>query len=258
MAALGDGYALPPPVSPLPPLRPWADLPHDAAADIEGRVLAVINALLPDRPMRGLRDLFAGVPSFLCTFAELDHYPGRANGDCYGAVFPPSRGPSPVWPDGAGERVYVDLDPRHPALGGLAAALERLGLPTLVRSAPIVTRANVQVTATGNRNALLAGADIVVCQGMETAAPALLAGKPLLMLPLFVEQMMTLHRVAAHGLGHGIAPDSDGEAIDAAVRRLADDRDCRKRAANFARLYSGYRPGIAIDAVADDIDDLLG
>lgn len=258
IAALGDGYTLPPPARPLPLLRPWADLPADAAADIEGRVLAVINALLPQRPMRGLRALFAGVPAFLCTFPELDHYPNRPDGSYFGEIFSPSRGPAPDWPAVSGERIYVDLDPRHPALGGLSSALARLGLPALIQSAPLAASANVRVTTTGNRTALLSGADIVVCQGKDVAAPALLAGKPLLMLPLFVEQMMTLHRVATQGLGHGIAPDADAEAIDAALRRLVDDRECRARAANFARLYDGYRPGIAIDAVADEINDLFG
>ena len=84
-----------------------------------------------------------------------------------------------------------------------------------------------------------------------------LAGKPVLMLPVFVEQMMTLHRVATQGLGHGIDPASDVAAIDAAVRRLADDAACRLRAVNFARAYDRYRPQIAIDAVADEIGELV-
>jgi hypothetical protein len=69
--------------------------------------------------------------------------------------------------------------------------------------------------------------------------------------------MMTLHRVAQQGLGHGVAPDSDAAALDGALRRLVDDRACRRRAANFARAYDGYQPSAAIDAVADCLDVLL-
>ncbi len=266
-AMIGDGYSLPPLTVPLPVMRPWADIPSDAAADAEDRVLAVINARLSvagQRELRRLRDLFIGIPSFLCAFPELDHYPGRADGSWYGAVFAPSRGPAPVWPGAAGERVYVDLDPRHPALQGIVASLDALGLPALVQGAAMVpalardiARPSVHVTTTGNRNALLGGCDIVVCQGTDIAVTALLAGKPLLMLPVFVEQMMTLHRVATQGFGHGVSPDADTAAIGAALRRLADDRDCRLRAAGFARSYDGYRPGIATDAIADEIDELL-
>jgi UDP:flavonoid glycosyltransferase YjiC (YdhE family) len=169
-----------------------------------------------------------------------------------------------VWPDGAGERVYVELDPRHPALGAIVEALGRLGLPTMVeapgmpaRQADAIERATVQVTTTGNRTSILSGCDIVICQGQEVAVPALLAGKPLLRLPVFQEQMMTLHRVATQGLGHGVEPTADAAAVDAAVRRLVDDRACRLRAVNFARLYDGYRTGVAIDAIADAIDEML-
>lgn len=265
VAAVGDGFSLPPLTVPLPNMRPWAEVPADAADSVEGRVLAVVNARLGARPFRRLRDLFADVPSFLCTFPELDHYPDRPDAAPYGEVFVPSRGPAAVWPAGAGERIYVDMDRRHPALGAIVAALDRLGLPTLIqaagmpaRQADALERAAIQVTTTANRASVLAGCDIVVCQGQDVAVPALLAGKPLLMLPVFVEQMMTLHRVATQGLGHGIEPTADVAAVDAAVRRLVDDRACRLRAVNFGRLYDGYRPGIAVDAVADGIDEMLG
>ena len=266
-AAVGDGYSLPPLTVPLPGMRPWADVPADDADSVEGRVLAVINARLGAmgcRDLRRLRDLFADVACFLCTFPELDHYPVRPGAAPYGEVFAPSSGPAAAWPMGSGERLYVELDPRHPTLDALVTALDRLGLPTVVQGADMpvrladtIERATIQVTASANRAALLAGCDIVVCQGRDVAVQALLAGKPLLMVPVFVEQMMTLHRVATQGLGHGIEPTADAAAVDAAVRRLVDDRACRRRAVNFARLYDGYQPDIAIEAVADAIDEIL-
>ena len=279
-AAVGDGFSLPPVTSPLtaplaapltaplPTMRPWAEIAPDALASVEGRVLAVVNArlgALHAMELRRLQDLFDSVPVFLCTFPELDHYPDRQAGVWYGEVFAPSRGPVGVWPAGTGDRVYVDLDPRHPALGPIVDALDRLMLPTLVQAAAgmaagradAIERALIQVTTTTNRASVLSGCDIVICQGHEVAVPALLAGKPLLMLPVFVEQMMTLHRLAKQGLAHGVEPNADAAAIDAVVRRLIDDRACRKRAVNFARRYEGYRPGIAIDAVADAIDELF-
>ena len=47
------------------------------------------------------------------------------------------------------------------------------------------------VTEPVNRDAMLAHCDIVACQGSGVVAPALLAGRPVLMLPNPVEQMMT-------------------------------------------------------------------
>jgi UDP:flavonoid glycosyltransferase YjiC (YdhE family) len=267
-ACLGDGYSLPPLTRPLPVLRPWADTPPGEAADTDGRVLAVIEACLLGHGLPGLRfmrDLFRDVPRFLCTFPELDHYTGRGEAEYFGEILPVWQGPVPDWPAGDAERVYVDLDPRHPALEPLIGVLARLGLPSLIQGggmaealATRLGRPGVRVTTGGNLLPVLQACSIVVCQGAEVGIPALLSGKPLLMLPVFVEQMMTLHRVATQGLGHGISPDSDAAAIEGAVRRLVDDRACRMRAANFARSYEGFDSTEVIEAVADALEDVLG
>ncbi len=266
-AAIGDGYSLPALARPMPLLRPWAEIAPGAAADTEGRVLAVIDACLMGRGARGLRalrDLFRDGPNFLCTFPELDHYSIRADGSWYGEVFTATGGETAPWPEASGERIYIDLDVRHPAIGPLVAVLDRVGLPAQIRGvgmtealAAQISRHSVRVDTGGNRLALTQAADIVVCQGADVAIPALLNGKPLLMLPVFVEQMMTLHRVASQGIGHGLSPDSNEAAIDASLRRLVDDSVCRQHAANFSRTYDGYRAGIAVDAVVDEIEDIL-
>lgn len=266
-AAVGDGYSLPVLARPMPPLRPWLEVASGATVDAEGRVLAVVEATLMSRggrSLRALRDLFRDVPSYLCTFPELDHYPVRAGGEWFGEVFMPSGGSSAEWPASWGERIYVELDARHPAMGPLIHALNRLGLPTVVQGggfnrslAAEITGPTVMVVSDANREALIHASDIVVCQGSDVAAPALLNGKPVLMLPVFVEQMMTLYRIASQGMGHGIPADSDAGAVDAALRRLVDDSACRQHAANFGRRYDGYRPDIAVTAVADEIEDLL-
>lgn len=267
MAAIGDGFSLPPRLAPLPDLRPWAASTTEAIDSVEGRVLAVINACLgrtqaPE--MRHLRELFDKASIFLCTFPELDHYPHRTGEAWFGEILPPAFGSVTLWPVGEGERVYVELDPRSPVLPRVIDSLDRLGLTALVqgadmpvRQADALERRRIGVAATVNRASLLATCDVAICQSHEVAAQALLAGKPLLMFPVFVEQMMTLHRVASQGLGHGMEPGADTAAVGAAIRRLIDDRACRLRAANFARSYDGYQSSLAVDAIADEIDQSL-
>ena len=97
----------------------------------------------------------------------------------------------------------------------------------------------------------------MACQGSGVVAPALLAGRPVLMLPNPVEQMMTLYRVARQGYGQGVAPEADMDIAGAALRRLLDDPDCRLRAANFARSYHGYTPATATDTIIEECLDLL-
>lgn len=268
LAALGDGYSLPPLTTPLACMRPWADIPPAMLVQTDGRVLAAINATLPSlggRPLARMADLFRAEATWLCTFAELDHYEGRQDAAYCGEVPPQSGGFAADWPAGSAERVLVMMDSRHRPFRPLLQALERLGLPAVVQAWGMTPDLAVElsgpltrvVTEPLNRDAMLAQCDVVACQSMGVVAPALLAGRPVLMLPNPVEQMMTLHRVARQGLGHGLPPDAGIDAAEAALRRLLDDAACRQRAANFARYYHGYKPEMATDAVLEDCLDLL-
>ena len=263
VATIGDGYALPPPTEPLPSMRPWAEVPADYFLSAEGRVLPVINACLRAEgaePLLSLADLFTTEVSYLCAFPELDHYEGRGDADYCGQVFAPSSGTGFEWPPGAAERVFVAMDGRHRPFLALLGALASLGLPTVVQAAGIsaeqaaaLRRPSLHVfTATLDRSAVLAGCDIVACQDIGMVAPALLASRPVLLLPDPIEQMMILHRLARQGLGHGIPPDADRDGAGAVVRRLLDDTATRRRVANFARSYHGYTPALAIDAIVED------
>lgn len=265
---LGDGFTLPPATDPLPPMRPWADGPPPNLHGTEGRLLAAINVALRAEggtPLGRLCDLFAGAQDhLLCTFPELDHYQGRGEAMYFGEVFAPSTGRPAIWPTGTAERAYVAVSPGLKAFRSVVAALARLGLPAIV-TAPGLS-ANEAAALTGptthvvadppDRDATLAQCDFVIGQDIGIAAPALLASRPVLLVPHAVEQMMTLHRIAPQGLGHGLPPDATTEMADQAVRRLLDDSACRLRVANFARHYAGYRPVLATDAIVEACLDL--
>ena len=268
VAAMGDGYSLPPAVAPLPTMRPWAELPAGTLAETDGRVIAVINPTLRAlgaRPISRMADLFAAEATWLCTFSELDHYEGRGEADYFGEVPPPGAGNPVEWPAGTAERVLVMMDSRHRPFRPLLRALVHLGLPAVVQAWGMTPELAAElsgptirvVTEPVNRDAMLAHCDIVACQGSGVVAPALLAGRPVLMLPNPVEQMMTLYRVARQGYGQGVAPEADMDVAGAALRRLLDDPDCRLRAANFARSYHGYTPATATDAIIEECLDLL-
>ncbi len=267
VATIGDGYALPPPAEPLPSMRPWAEVPAEYFLSAEGRVLPVINACLRAdgaEPLLSLADLFATEASYLCSFPELDHYEGRGEADYCGQVFGASTGIGFAWPPGTAERVFVAMDGRHRPFRALLNALAALGLPTVVQATGIsveqaaaLERPGLLVhAATLDRSAALADCDIVACQDIGMVGPALLASRPVLLLPDPVEQMMVLHRLARQGLGHGIPPNADADVVGAAVRRLLDDTATRRRVANFARSYHGYSPALATDAIIEDCLEL--
>jgi hypothetical protein len=234
----------------------------------EAAVLAEINAALAIRgasPLPALEALFEAQATFLCSFAELDHYEDRGQADYYGAIYDDQTGQPPVWPTGAGERVFGYLNARHRPPAPLIEALDKLGLPSVLHvtglssstDAADLSRPSVRVTSSPVQvAAALAGCDIVVCQGIGTIAAALVASRPVLVLPAYVEQMMTLHRVLRQGYGHGVQVKADADAISAALRRLLDDAGCRRNVANFARSYAGYHPSLATEAITDELSNL--
>jgi UDP:flavonoid glycosyltransferase YjiC (YdhE family) len=268
VAACGDGYALPPLTDPMPCMRPWATVTPRQLTDSADRVLPVVNAILSrfGRPaLAVVADLLAAPAQFLCTVPELDHYTDRGEATWCGPLLGGGEGAPPDWPAGSAERVFVQIDGRRPMLAALIDVLDRLGLPAIVqtdhmsaRRTQELSRGTVRVTVQPvDRAAVLAGCDVVACQDTALIAPALLSGRPILALPVHVEQMMLLHRVATQGLGHGIPADGDATAVDAALRRLLDDAACRQRAAAFARYYTGYDAAMALEPILEGCEELL-
>jgi UDP:flavonoid glycosyltransferase YjiC (YdhE family) len=265
VALIGVGWSLPPRTTPLPPLQPWDALPAQRLAAAEARMLGIANtalAALGAAPLGRLADLFDATAQFLCTFAELDHYEGRTDADYYGAIYDRDGGVPPQWPRGNGPPVFAYVSAGNRLFAPLLAALGMLGMPTVLharnRRGTVVYPANVWL-ADGPMQvgAALASCRVAICQGHGTLAAALLAGRPVLLLPQHPEQVMLLARVMRQGLGLGVAVDADAAAIAATLQRLLHEPAYTERAQSFAARYHGYEPSIATTAIAEDCCEIL-
>jgi UDP:flavonoid glycosyltransferase YjiC (YdhE family) len=270
VAAVGQGYTLPPATRPLPFARPWEPAPRERLVLLDAAATASINAALidlagPRTPrLSGLADLFDVENSFLCTFPELDHYPDRGDAAYFGPIYVDTRGVAPRWPDVPGPRIFAYANSRHPTFAAMLSALTQSGYATVLHASGLTpsqaasaSASTVQVSAEPIRlRDALAACDAVVCQGIGTASAALVAGKPVLLMPEYLEQEMTLHCVDRQKLGVGVSRWASVETVLSALRFVLNNPVCRSRAADFATHYHGYTPDLAAEAVAEGCDAL--
>jgi UDP:flavonoid glycosyltransferase YjiC (YdhE family) len=253
---ISQGFHVPPATMPAPPLRHWEAAPRAQLEAADGAVIGAINGVLAAHgaaPIGTIGDLFAG-RAMLLTYPELDIYPERGPADYYGVPKSGEGSAVPDWPAGHGPRAFGYLYNYFSGLDPLLAALQRLDAPTLLlcRGADpelLQRHAGGSLRVTGEPmsvSRLLPQADLVICHGShQMTAQALLAGKPLLMLPTQLEQFLIMRRVVRFGAGLGIDSAAPGADYASAVGALAQEPGYAARAREFAQRYARHDPAAA-------------
>ena len=122
----GNGFSIPPQLSPLPAFRYDEPVSPERVLEADARALAGANAALArfgGTPMRHLCEQFQTDEDFLATFPELDSYGNRPLSGYWGPRFNVESGASVHWPAGPGKRVIVYVKKNLPQFDALFAAL---------------------------------------------------------------------------------------------------------------------------------------
>lgn len=251
-AMIGIGFFCPPHANPLPSMRPMLNVPQARLADSERRVLEVANSVLagaraPQLPM--LADLFDVEENLLCTFPELDHYPGRAGGKYWGPRFSLEEGAAVAWPEGDGKKIFAYLKPGYPhfekILQALAALPARIvihapGLPESLASRyqqPHIKfhRQPVRMKQASEE------CDLALCHGgAGTVSAMLLAGRPLLLLPMQLEQHLMACRVVELGAALMADQDNANPNYTELIGRLLAEPAYSRQARAFAEKHGDF------------------
>ncbi len=266
-ALVGNGFFCPPDVCPLPDLRPW--LPDDSVRlrENERQVLDNANRVLAAQGqpcLARLSQLYREVDeSYLATFQELDTYPERSAAHYWGA-WPNLDGKPPVWPDGRGKRVFAYLRP-FAALPRLLSQLNASRCPTLMygdgldRSVPARFR-SATLRLENERLALAEvgkQCDLAILNGTHgTTISMLLAGKPILQLPICLEHAHNSLRTSHLGAAlcaNLTKPRQIEEALDILLRSTEHEEAARR----FAARYAHFWPEEQINGMACSIARLL-
>jgi bacterioferritin-associated ferredoxin len=268
-AVIGCGFTLPPRTSPMPRLRPWVEVSAARIAVSEARALGIINdalAGLGGRTLGALEQSLAADAGFLCSFPEFDHYGERPGTDYYGNVYLTGIGAPPAWPGPPdAPRAFAYMRATTPAFLPMLHALADRGLQTVLHTQPLPPGLATRLPAHGlaisrqpvRLDLALAACRVVVCYSPNTAAAALLAGRPVLLMPQHVEQAMAADRLARQGLARVLPIGADAAHCAEALRAVLDEPRYRAAAQRFATRYHGYDPADAAAAVGESCEDLL-
>jgi UDP:flavonoid glycosyltransferase YjiC (YdhE family) len=266
---VSQGFHVPPPAMPSAPLRDWEPAPRARLESADRSVLVAINAVLAAYGVPQivtLGELFAG-RSMLLTYPELDIYPERGPAEYFGIPLTGEGSATPPWPAGRGPRVLAYLYAYYAQLEPLLKALAVRDCPTLAfvrgldagarerpAAGPVLLSAEpLAVTR------LLRESDLVICHAShQMTAQALLAGKPVLLVPTQLEQFLIMRRVVRQGAGLGIAPDTPQLDFAAALEEMRRNPRYCASAQEFARRYSGQDRAAALDTIVRRCEAAIG
>lgn len=265
----GLGFFIPPRTSPFPIYRDWERVDASAVHAREHGILACTNAAatrLGMPAMDHLAQVLAADRELLSTWREFDHYRHRdGTPDYLGPNYRTDQGHAAAWPAGAGLRVLAYLKPEYAWGEPLLQALEAIGAIAIVAipganaaATAARSRPRLQVIAQAVRlDSVIDQADVVICHAGEgTLAPSLLAGKPVLMLPLTAEQFILSQRISTLGVGQMIVAEQQRPDFAKAITELGTQPQFRAAATAFAQRYASHNAAGQYGAVVVRLEHL--
>jgi UDP:flavonoid glycosyltransferase YjiC (YdhE family) len=278
---VGNGFTVPPFVSPTPNMRPWLAVPEERLADSDRRVVDTINVALArfgTAPIAHLHELFAVDDIIFLDFPELDHYAKRPAADlarismCGPVNATGLQTISPVWPSLAGEqaggqagkRIFAYLKPGYAHAAAVLQALVASGQPCVIYGMGEGGAAAPRAPNLSYSSRLLdldqAGRECAICithVGSSTST-LLQHGRPLMLLPMHLEQFLVGLRVAELGAGIVITPEEKQPDFGGALSRLLGEPGFAGRAAAFAARYSECSPDRILNNVLGRLTAVAG
>jgi UDP:flavonoid glycosyltransferase YjiC (YdhE family) len=255
LVCMNMGWEVPPFDGTLPILRPWLNVSIDKLREFESGIVARLNRHCVEHgvaPYAHLGELYGGGVRLMCTFTETDHFGSRPGMNYVGALFTSNRGAPARWRGTPGRSarkrvlVYLAPDPRNITV---LEGLMRLNVDVIAVLPGIRKESLGRFVGTNIRvwdgpvqiGALLPEADLVINNGGHgLIAASLLAGIPLLIQPIMLEQTVLARRLEEGGLAQVLV---DGPALRQSAGQIAsllDTHALREGAHAFARKYAGH------------------
>ena len=244
---LGDGYTIP------PDSAAGASFGREAAQDplrftrADARVLACVNHVVDAAgaaPLSAIGDLQTASETILATYPELDHYWQAVRTSAFQGHFgAPRAAPGET---ARHAQVLAYLKPGAAHFEAITGLLARLPVRSLVYAGGLVRDGGAGADWSArplDMDALIPGCNLVICHGGHgLVCEALLAGRPLLILPTAYEQVLTARNVERIGAGVWVHPANDARKLKRALDRCFDEPGLVAAAAKFSARHAQGLP----------------
>ncbi|MDX2220452.1 MAG: hypothetical protein SF172_15655 [Burkholderiales bacterium] len=264
-AMIGSGYNCPPATRPLPLFRDWAPGVEQRLQNAEATVGSVLSTVREQVFRRtgplSIQQLLSDSPAFLCTFHELDHYPAREAGAEYCGILSARRYPALAE---APCDVFAYL--RGAQGETVVSALAQSKLRALVYwpdapDAAYQRFASEHLTISPRAvklDQVIGGCRFVIGYGSHhLTAEALLAGKPLLLLPNHLEQELTCRAVERMGAGISNLGKARRQKPGRLLTQMIEDESLHAAAQAFAAQYEGWSAERSTEALAEHCEHMV-
>jgi hypothetical protein len=265
---LATGFYVPPDARPLPPFRWWQTAPTARLMDSQQQVLGVVNQVLytlGSPIVMSLLDVLNCEDALFTTLPALDHFPNRQGAEFVGPIFSLGRGESMAWPGTGALRIFAYLKPEYSALEPILDALNKLDASVVVHIPGVAKRTMERYTNTHMRispqpldiEQARSSCDwAVLHSGVGSTSAMLLAGKPLLLLPMQLEQTMFARSVEATGAAVVLSEASAGQ-FPRLIKRALADTSHGAAARAFAARHADHDQALTIERVVARCEALL-
>ncbi len=267
----GTGFECPPRVAPLPSVMPWTQVSGERLNESEGQVLPVINQVrdsLGAHPLGSVSDLFRVEGEILCTFSELDPYHEQRNiPEYWGPRIFLHKGIRPKWPTfSRKKRVFAYLRPGYRLFREVLQALATLPAHVLIHAPGLKSDTTAQLigghitfsTEPVDLAKASARCDLAISYASHaTTAAMLLAGRPLCLLPMHVEQALTARAVSRLGAGLYVDLDDKEPDIKGRMETVLTDQAFTDGAKDFAGRYPDFNQNRQTSGIAQRIVRIL-
>ncbi len=262
--AFGPGFYLPPNSKKPINIRFWVNPNSSRLEESECSLIRSINKALSGygaSQIHDVVDLFPPQNRFLTTFPELDCYHEfrceKYVGSIYGLV---GKNVSPSWDGGTSHRAFVSMKEEHPLKRTVISLLNRLGIHSTqnlpsqavksISMRPVENLINLDNVAKNVNFAISHG-------GHGTVSIFLKAGRPVLLFPNHIEQLLLALQVSRCGLGITLLPDASPHEQRVAIERMIEDTSLANAASAFSLRHEKVGAEDAINEIITVVERSL-